>query len=497
LDRLKADLNAKAQSIAHHYLGEPRKYAKNQLQYGTKKGSLFVTLTGAKQGFWYDFQTGIGGDMLAFIVEQTGADFKSALKEATDFLGGRSPYQKAMDTPENQAIRQRKEQEALAFSAREQAKKLAHVADIAKGTQAIKGTLAEKYLIQHRAINQPLNKDNLRFHPALKNWSNGQTYPALVVLVHDEKNQLVGLQATFLDPTTAHKATLKTGNNKLSRGTISLGATVNHAITDNPNPPIALAEGLETALSVAKAHPDWEVKLTFGVSNFEKVALASKRSNVIICADNDGLESGTAKAVQKAVDNLATQHIAAQVVLPTKPQGIEKWDFNDRLKKEGVQAVKDDLDSFFTEQLDNIIENRSLVAKATEQVDTEKTLAQSLITYIETEQAHANAFYNYQCIRSGKDLDATMEAKDKASLLNDNLREQAFMLNQQEEVKGLIKAARDRFIFFDKVKLDEIKIHLEQGNMDLHVIYPLLSTIKQKTANTMAIKQQLSRSRKR
>lgn len=376
--RLKEDLNHNAESVAAHYLGQPKKQGAGQWRYGDKKGSLFVTVAGQKQGYWYDFQTAEGGDMLSLISHSTGKNFKDTLLEAAQFLGGESRYlsNQSSLTPEQIAHRAQKHQQVAANEEALKAKKLQHVREIAEGTKPIKGTLAERYLKEHRRIMQPLNSDNLRFHPALKNWVTGDVLPALVVLVHDEKNQLSGLQATFLDPVTANKASLDSAT-KLSRGTIAQGSIVHHAVnakTSPPQPVIALAEGLETALSVARAHPDWEVRLSFGVSNFEKVAktvagcskdsepenreklLSNKalesvasvagvaRPTIIICADNDGANSGTAKAVNKAIENLNDQSVTVQVIEPTKPEGVEKWDFNDLLKKSGVAAVKNNLD---------------------------------------------------------------------------------------------------------------------------------------------------------
>lgn len=375
LPRLKADLNDQAESIALHYLGIPKAKAGGQLRFGDKKGSLFVTIVGKNQGHWYDFQTAEGGDMLSLISHTTGKDFKASMKEAVEFLGGESRYLVSNNkTREQLASRQQKALQAERLTAAIQAKKMAHVHHIAEGTQSIQGTLAEQYLREHRGIKGELNSDNLRFHPALKNWVTGDVRPALVILAHDKKNQLSGLQATFLDPLTANKAHLA-GAVKLSRGSISQGSVVHQAV--NPlkeSPVIALAEGLETALSIAEARPDWQVNVTFGVSNFERVArsvaLAHEEKNanksqahegvasvadvarpfVIICADNDGIDSGTAKAVKKTIENLRIQGITAQVIEPTKPAGIEKWDFNDLLKKNGVAAVKRDLDQTSTEK---------------------------------------------------------------------------------------------------------------------------------------------------
>lgn len=416
LARLKSDLNESVEAVAMHYLGQPKKQAHGQLRYGDNKGSLLVTLTGNKQGCWYDFQTAEGGDMLSLISHTTGKNFKNTLREAIQFLGGESRYltSEANYTAEKIAARTRQQQATTTREAIAQAKKLKHVQDIANGAQPIQGTLASRYLREHRGITQELNSDNLRFHPALKNWVTGDVLPALVILAHDEKNQLSGVQATFLDPLTANKASLDSAT-KLSRGTISQGSVVHVAVSPtnvNTRPPvIALAEGLESALSVAEAHPDWQVNVTFGVSNFERVAthvaqcsqggekenlrkplysndvnvvanvagVAPQKNYIIICADNDGIDSGTDKTVKKAMANLNAKGIDVFVVEPTKPEHFQKYDFNDVLKYDGVEAVCADLNSVIipssTTQEIQIIANETNAP--------EKTLIEKLIEYID------------------------------------------------------------------------------------------------------------------
>ncbi len=356
LVRLKSDLNNQAEKIALHYLGQPKKQARGQYRYGDKQGSLFVTLTGNKQGSWYDFQTAEGGDMLSLISHTTGKNFKESLKEAVEFLGGKTPYLLNHTNNFVDLAAYQKRQEDKAHKERvELEKKVAHVQSIASGTFPIKGTLAEKYLREHRAIHMELNSDNVRYHPALENWITKTTHPALVILAHDEHKQLVGVQATFLDPVTANKAKLPIKNaNKLSRGSISQGSVIHRAIGNNPHPTIALAEGAETALSVAEAHPDWEVRVTFGVSNFTRSIMAAVKEHayikenaqpVIICKDNDGLDSGTNKAIDRTVKDVSENGVVTHVVEPSKPSDQEKWDFNNTHKTYGISAVKRDLDA--------------------------------------------------------------------------------------------------------------------------------------------------------
>jgi hypothetical protein len=91
IKRVRAALNDRAEQVATHYLGQPKIKQGHAWRYGRHQGSLVVTVQGAKQGLWRDFQCDKGGDMFSLIqhtLETT--DFKTALIEATRFLGGDS-----------------------------------------------------------------------------------------------------------------------------------------------------------------------------------------------------------------------------------------------------------------------------------------------------------------------------------------------------------------------------------------------------------------------
>ena len=62
---LKRALNENAASIALHMLGQPNAAmsSKLELRFG-RKGSRSVAIAGAKQGYYYDHEAGIGGDLL-------------------------------------------------------------------------------------------------------------------------------------------------------------------------------------------------------------------------------------------------------------------------------------------------------------------------------------------------------------------------------------------------------------------------------------------------
>ena len=329
---LRSDLNAQAEEVTRHYLGEPKHRQGGTWRYGSNQGSLVVTVRGSRQGWWRDFQTQEGGDMLRLIQHALGdSDFKTVLIEATRFLGGASLYTVAEIIPARTPIK----------SSTEDTKRIQIAREIYQGSQPIIGTLAERYLREHRKIRGPINPDTFRYHPGLRNWKDGKLYPALVVAGRDSQGSVCGIQAIFLDKKTAKKAAIGSIA-KLSRGLTSEGALIHQGKSEGK---VALAEGPETALSVAAAHPDWNVYVTFGVSNFTKVALKTGRASIVICADNDGPDSGTAKSVEKAAQALAEKGVDVWVALPQKSAAQDKWDFNDALQHQGLRQVRKDLDN--------------------------------------------------------------------------------------------------------------------------------------------------------
>lgn len=89
--RISQLLTDQAESVVEQLLGEPKTKTGGQYRYGSKQGSLIVTLAGDKRGLWYDFQTGEGGHLLDLIAFKKDLDkrqnFPIVLQEALKILG--------------------------------------------------------------------------------------------------------------------------------------------------------------------------------------------------------------------------------------------------------------------------------------------------------------------------------------------------------------------------------------------------------------------------
>jgi len=122
------------------------------------------------------------------------------------------------------------------------ARRAAQARAIWQEAQPIAGTVAEAYL-RGRGITCPLPA-TLRFHPQTWHGATARRIPALVALV--EGGDSFAVHRTYLRADGSGKAGLDDGD-KLMLGAVAGGAV---RLTDGPGP-LVVAEGIETALSLA------------------------------------------------------------------------------------------------------------------------------------------------------------------------------------------------------------------------------------------------------
>jgi hypothetical protein len=210
--------------------------------------------------------------------------------------------------------------------------KVARAQQMVAHSQPIEGTLAERYLREHRGISGKFSAD-VRYHPGLYHFEARQYLPALLAVGRNTEGQVQVVQAIYLDPKTATKARVE--HAKLTYGVMSHGEW-GVCIQQGCHPKrVIVAEGPETAMSVAMAARDTTVYAMLGCSQLSRVPLSKSITEVVVAADHDRDTSGTARHYQKAHKLLAARGVH---VLHTQPS-TEKTDFNDVLMKEGVKAV--------------------------------------------------------------------------------------------------------------------------------------------------------------
>ena len=158
------------------------------------------------------------------------------------------------------------------------------------------------------------------------------------MVAKDSADKVQAVQAIFLDAETARKANVPV--KKQTWGRPSLGAvTLGQSIPPGANQKTYLAEGAETALSVYSALNGADVRITLGKSNFKNIDPAVTQKNVVLCLDNDGQNPQSDRLIHFAAEKLQEQGKAVWIAQPK----IEGWDYNDVLIRQGLTAVKQEL----------------------------------------------------------------------------------------------------------------------------------------------------------
>lgn len=148
-------------------------------------------------------------------------------------------------------------------------RKLAVVMGILKETETTDNSAVENYL-RSRAIAGPLPKC-IRSHPRLWHSDLKSTFPAMVAPFRDIKsNTICGLHRTYLKVDGTGKITEGTARKMLGR---SKGAVVKLTPDDQVEQGLAIAEGIETALTVMQAgYPVWATGAANGIAEFPVLA---------------------------------------------------------------------------------------------------------------------------------------------------------------------------------------------------------------------------------
>jgi conjugative transfer relaxase protein TraI len=340
-----------AEYIVEKLLGEPKKKLGREWRYGSNKGSLIITMQGDKRGFWYDHQTGEGGHLISLIAKQYGYLSKEEFRKTLDMaarLLGLSDSQK-IDLHHLKKSPLASKINPLNELTEKQKKNIQKAKDLVVNSQPIHGTLAEQYLRVHRGITKPL-PDSLRYHPAVKSYINGQTLPALLMVGRNEKNEIQGVQAIFLDPLTANKAKVEVV--KQSFGVIG-GSPITLQQGKSPASPTLICEGIETGLSLREADGEKTIKATLSLSNFLNIPKNLVSKEIIFCLDNDGEGHHSELLIKKACERLTEEGKDVYSNKPDSISGLKKTDYNDVLKQHGQDAVKNSINHSMRYQTEN------------------------------------------------------------------------------------------------------------------------------------------------
>lgn len=191
----------------------------------------------------------------------------------------------------------------------------------------IKGTIVETYLVS-RKISLPEWPSALRFHPHCPRPRAGDDtrpppLPAMVALVEHVERGPVAVHCTYLSLDGSGKADLPKDKRKAMFGLVGGGAV--RLGIPREREWLAVAEGIETALSVASASaiPTWAALSAGGIKS---LILPPEARTVLIAADNDTNGVGQ-RAAYDAGQRFLSEERRVRIAIPPK----SGTDFNDVL----------------------------------------------------------------------------------------------------------------------------------------------------------------------
>lgn len=261
------------------------------------------------KGIFHCFGCGKTGDVIAFLREAEKLSFLEAIER---LRGGSLAPRAGFVPPDPKAAAQ--EDEA------ERKRKIALARRIWGECVSPFGTILENY-IAARGLAGVVLPPTIRFHPALWQAEACAKMPAMVGAVVRE-GKIVGIHRTFLRPDGSGKA--QVGSSKMMLGACRGG----HVWIDAPGPKLAVAEGIETALTIRKACPSLPVWAALSRGNMG-AAIPKGVREVILCVDMDETDRAAAERdIQKAARLLAQEGRLVRIARPDAGK-----DFNDMVRE--------------------------------------------------------------------------------------------------------------------------------------------------------------------
>ena len=290
-------LTARAAEVAMALLGEPNRSlsSRRELRF-RRKGSLAVVVDGAKCGRWYDYEDGLGGDLINLIERVHGVTFRDAVAYAEQFVGS---VPTLVTTPAPAASARSAESDSRRNQRR--------AGNLWREAGPIGGTHAACYLEWRHVLEPALEAGDgvLRFHPNCP-FGEGTRHPCLLALMRDIHGdqpraiQRIALPETLMRAIQRITFTQFTeAGGKIAR--MTLGPKIGTAIKLSPDEIItqglAVGEGLETVFAgmVKGFRPAWAVG---DAGNVEDFPVISGIESLTILVDNDASGRGQTAALE-------------------------------------------------------------------------------------------------------------------------------------------------------------------------------------------------------
>lgn len=309
------------------------------------RGSFRLTVAGQWRGRWHEFAGDFGGDALDLIMLANGGTKADAIKEARRFLrlDCDNPPPPPVVAPRAPVAEVDKTKEFQNFwendpKADECSKKALALWLSANGG-SLRGTPVDLYF-QNRGIDLSIlgkSPNALRYHPALSYYEDGKKvgdFPAMVALAQGPDGKPRAVHRTYLEKSGDAWIKKPLRSNKKMSGPYG-GAFI--PIWRGMRPPlnkiedeerIYVTEGIEDALSVALAVPEFRVICGISVSNIKHIIFPKAVREIVLVADNDEAGSPADQQVEKTISELSGRGHRVFVA-----RSLVGKDFNDWLRK--------------------------------------------------------------------------------------------------------------------------------------------------------------------
>lgn len=307
---------------------------------GEKGRSMAIHRAGANKGVWCDFSDSSSkGDAFELVTRVLfNGDYSRATQWAKSWLGIDTMDP---DRIEKVKIEAKKKTEDAEKKSKEDAQRIRKFATSLwmNSEREILNTPVDRYL-HRRGINLrdlPKIPRSLRYAPKLeyRHPDGRKTYhPAMIACIVNGSGEFIAIHRTYLRDAGIDAFKADVPNPKLTLGSwrggiipLNRGASKKPLSQAPADDKIILCEGIEDALSLAMAMPEYRIAATISVGNIRNAPIPSHIQNIIIAADNDAPDSPAALSLQSAVNSLSMPHRTIRVA--RVPQGFK--DFNERL----------------------------------------------------------------------------------------------------------------------------------------------------------------------
>jgi hypothetical protein len=298
--------------------------------------SLAINLTGGKAGVWHDFSTGEAGDALDLVAGVLfRGDRRAAMAWAAGWLGLARHGAPGRAVP---PTRQPLPAIATSMESAEDVTRRRRALALFLDAAPVAATPAAAYLAARGLPVEDLRHPPraLRFHPACFCTEIRAPLPAMLAAIVTAEGQHLGTHRTWLargedgfwrkaplcDPKKTYGG-YRGGFVPLARG--ASGQPIRRAPRGEA---VAIAEGIETALSVALACPELRVLASVALPNMARIVLPPAIGRVILCADADHDNQAASALLDAAARHFAAEGRDVRIARP--PVGK---DFNDTLNQ--------------------------------------------------------------------------------------------------------------------------------------------------------------------